>query len=238
MTFWPRGNSTDVTEHRVVYHSWEGLRSCSCPSIQKSVCTKYLGILLDNKLNFQQHIQLLAARVRKLMVIFRTLRQAAEMGTVGMIYYALCQSLLTYCITSWGGSAKSTLLKLERAQRAVLKVSQFLPFRYPTSDLYEKSGVLTVRQLFILQTVLKQHSILYYSPDSLCRKRRKDIVCTVKPCKTSFARRFFNYQGCNLYNKLNRILSIYPREKTGVRVRVRDWLVKLNYLDTERLLRW
>ncbi|KAJ0169311.1 hypothetical protein K1T71_015195 [Dendrolimus kikuchii] len=58
-------------------------------------------------------------------------------------------SILSYCITSWGGARKSHLIKLERAQRALLKVIKNKPFRYPTSDLYRECDILTVRQLLV-----------------------------------------------------------------------------------------
>lgn len=40
-----------------------------------------------------------------------------------MVHYALCQCLFIYCVTSWGGVAKSHLSQLERAQANILKVA-------------------------------------------------------------------------------------------------------------------
>ncbi|RVE47350.1 hypothetical protein evm_007949 [Chilo suppressalis] len=66
---------------------------------------------------------MITARLRKLIVIFKSLRHVAEDNVIKSVYYALCQSLLSYCITNWGGVPKTTLLKLERAQRVILKVA-------------------------------------------------------------------------------------------------------------------
>ncbi|CAH2238904.1 jg13712 [Pararge aegeria aegeria] len=43
----------------------------------------------------------------------------------------------------WGGSNKTSLLRLERAQRAILKVITKKPYRYPTIDLYKDCKVLS-----------------------------------------------------------------------------------------------
>lgn len=52
------------------------------------------------------------------------------------ILYYNKQSMIGYFLTVWGGACKSHLVKLERAQRAVLQVSRSLPFLFSTKDLY------------------------------------------------------------------------------------------------------
>ncbi|CAG9125730.1 unnamed protein product [Plutella xylostella] len=53
------------------------------------------------------------------------------------------KSILTYCIEVWGGAAQTHLMRLERAQRALLKVAYFLPVLHPTAQLYNKVQVLS-----------------------------------------------------------------------------------------------
>lgn len=105
----------------------------SCPLIRSTDTIKYLGITLDKHLNFKAHTSLLTGRVRKLINFFKTLRHTAN-AHIRSVYYAMCQSVISYCITSWGGAAKSILKPLEVAQRAVLKVATFRPILYPTFD--------------------------------------------------------------------------------------------------------
>lgn len=77
--------------------------------------------LYKNTLN--KHKGLLSNRIRKLMYIFKNLRHVADKSVIKMPCLALCQSLLSFCISSWGGTENTHMLKLERAQRAVLKVA-------------------------------------------------------------------------------------------------------------------
>lgn len=210
--------------------------NCDCPQVLKTNNIKYLGILIDEKLSFKLHIEALSNRVRKLMFVFKKLRSIADSKLINLVYSALCQSLLTYCITSWGGAAKTHLLKLERAQRAILKVSTFRSFLYPTSLLYKTCNVLTVRQLFIMSTVLKQHQALPYSTENI-NKRRKDIVCTdILQTKHAFSSRFFMFLGPLLYNRLNSELCIYPLGYKECKKCIENALQKLSYDDTENLL--
>lgn len=210
---------------------------CNCPRLSNTNIIKYLGVVLDNQLNFQHHIDALIPRVRKLIYIFKSLRHIADTSIIKMVYLALCQSLLSYCITSWGGAAKTYLLKLERAQRFILKVSCFLPIRYPTFDLYQRCKVLTVRQLFILMIVTRKHSELSYDPTKISSKRITTAVCTTTRCNNSLTQNFYGYLGPYLYNNLNRQLLIYPLSRAECKNKVYSWLLGTDYETTECLLK-
>ena len=160
----------------------------------------------------------------------------ADFNIIKVVYYALCQSIFTYCILSWGGAAKSHLIKLEVAQRAILKVTTFRPYLFPSEDLYRSCGILSIRQLFILQIILKQHSSVKYQPPRLVNKRLNYIVCKSKFFNTKFSKRFACFLGSFLYNKCNKNLNIYPLNKYRCKKAVYEWLSKLNYEETERLL--
>ncbi|CAH2094200.1 unnamed protein product [Euphydryas editha] len=238
ITFSLRNEEPDITSHKLISHKCTDHNkfNCLCPNIERTNAIKYLGIMIDSRLSFQQHIELLASRTRKLIYIFKNLRHVANKEIIKTVYLALGESILSYCISTWGGTTKTLLMKLERAQRAVLKVSLFLPFFHPTVDVYMRSTVLTVRQLYILHTVTKQHSLLMYQPRLIEKRCRKDIICSKPSFRTSFAHRFFCYQGCSLYNKINRVLSIYSLPNTKCKAVVREWLQNLDYVSTENLL--
>ncbi|KAJ8737493.1 hypothetical protein PYW08_000088 [Mythimna loreyi] len=132
---------------RVKLHSCNYLdsNSCQCVEIEKVDCIKYLGVLIDNQLSWSKQIGAVTTRVRKLMFVFKNLRNIADHNTIRCVYFALCQSILSYCIVAWGVATKSHLIKLERAQRGILKVAFAKPFRYPTDRLYQDCKVLRGR---------------------------------------------------------------------------------------------
>lgn len=210
--------------------------NCNCSPLEKTNDMRYLGIIIDQNLNFKNHILKLRNRVRSLIYVFKNLRHVMGSDLLIQLYKILCQSLLNYCITSWGGALKTYLKTLEIAQRAVLKVIFFRKFWHPTELLYKEAKVLTVRQLFILSTILKQHSQLTYDPIVL-ERRRRDLVCTysIRFHKAS-TQRFFSFFGPYLYNKLNKELSIYPLTKSKCKQTVLEWLMLMSYDTTEELL--
>ncbi|KAG7305636.1 hypothetical protein JYU34_009730 [Plutella xylostella] len=208
---------------------------CQCENLECTNSIRYLGVILDKHLNFAEHINALSNRVRKLVGIFSNLRHSANPKIMKTVYYALCQSLLTYCINVWGGAAKSHLLQLERAQRAILKVIHFLPRLTPTTEVYEMAEVLTVRQLFILDITIRQHR----NPN-ICNanrdKRRRDIVVQIKRYKTKFSNRFHPFLSGLLYNRLNKINYIYTMPLRDCKTWVKNYIRNLSYSQTEELL--
>ncbi|CAK1596546.1 unnamed protein product [Parnassius mnemosyne] len=208
------GNAFSLLAHSCILKNPSSLTSCRCPLLERVEVVRYLGILLDKNLSFEHHIQHLKNRIRNLIYVFKNLRHVVQPYLLKQVYLALCESLLTYCISCWGGALKTHMVSLERAQRALLKVSTFKPFQYPTILLYNNCQLLTVRQLFVLNVIKKQHQSINYDPDKIKCKRRKDIVIQSSfKLNTKFIKIYFCFLGPYLYNKVNKIVHIYSMNR-------------------------
>ena len=209
---------------------------CNCSKITRSDSIKYLGVLIDENLSWKNHIRALTSRIRKHAYIFKQLRYSASPQTLSMVYYALVQSLLTYCIPAWGGANKSILLPLERVQRCILKVMLSKPIRFPTTELYQICKVLTVRQLFVLSAVLRKHKTVSFDDQYMCNKRRFDKVCQIEVRRIASSNRQYYYLSSALYNAINYKTSIYPLTSRQCKIKLSNWLLSLTYDQTEDLL--
>lgn len=94
---------------------------CACSPLESTDSIKYLGIVIDKCLTWTKHINALGGKTRKLIYTFKKLRHVLSSDTLVTVYYALAQSILTYCISIWGAAAITHLLPLERAQRSITK---------------------------------------------------------------------------------------------------------------------
>lgn len=231
-------SKTNLKNVNIKVHScnYPNSKSCSCLSINKVTQVKYLGVILDERLSWEPHISLVTGRTRKLIWVFKKLRHAAEFPLLRNIYYALAQSILGYCVGVWGGACKSHMMQLERAQRSLLKVMTFKPFRYPTKQLYENCELLTIRQLYISQIIMKKHKQTPCDINVYMRKRVITNVCLPVRCRTATARRQQSYRSSYLYNKINKILNIHPLTVRETKMKIKNWLLQLNYDQTEMLL--
>lgn len=210
--------------------------NCLCTILESVKTIKYLGVTLDNHMNWGPHIDLISARIRRLIFTFKNLRYVVTPQLMKTVYFALAQSVISYCILVWGCACKTKLIKVERAQRSLLKVMSFKTYRHPTHLLYKQSEVLTVRQLFIQRLITKQHISTPYDPTIQIIKRKKTLVYKTQKCNTSFAKRHSYYLGPFVYNKLNRILDIYNLNRHQLLKTVREWLLQQTYDTTESFL--
>lgn len=219
-----------------IHHcSGNDTKHCNCDTLSRVNSTKYLGLVVDQHLSWDEQIEYVNVRVRKMMWIFKCLRNIATYNLLNQIYKALAQSVITYCITVWGGAVKSKLINIERGQRCLLKVMFRKPFRFPTTELYESCNLLTVRKLYILQAVLRVHSSLIYDVTNTA-KRRKNNVAKVRCVSTEFARRQFASQSASIYNKLNNNLDIYKLKYYECKKKITEWLKTVTYDETEHIL--
>lgn len=207
---------------------------CNCTTLASVANIKYLGVTLDQNLNWKSQIENLSNRMRKVICIFKKLRHIREWETIKLAYYALSQSILQYGINTWGAAKKTHLIQVERSQRAILKIATFKDFRHPTTQLYKELEILTVRQLFIKSTILRQHRII---PPEFEMKRRIPDIYPKPTCKTKFGHNSPSYLGPHLYNKLSKdIKSLKTLSSYGCKNIVTKYLLKLDYVATEELM--
>lgn len=235
ITFSPRTQSQPaIGAIDVVAHACHSSTSdCNCLTLTRANNIKYLGVIIDSTFSWHDHISSLVGRIRKLLPIFKKLRTCADLKTLHIVYSALTQSLLQYCITAWGGSGTTFMLRLERAQRAILKVMLGKPRRYSTNTLYEECKLLTVRQLYVLRSITMLHPCLHFNPIA---GRRRMWSCPSVPHRTSLARRQYFVSAPRLYNKVNKIHNIYALPLNRCKNVIKSWLLTLTYHDTEALI--
>lgn len=218
------------------------LPHCGCQSIDRCSQIKYLGIILDDKLNWKPHIDSLVSKTRKLLHIFKKLRNVTKGSLIKTVYFSLCQSILTYCIVVWGCAGKTILLKLERAQRSALKVAFNKKFRYPTFDLYSENRLLTVRQLYIQKATLRFHkqALGCMRPSQTAKNLRsipsRERPWTIPRTKTAFARRFYQHMGPFMYTNINNELQILTKSAFQTKKILFRWLIAKTYMATESFL--
>jgi hypothetical protein len=208
---------------------------CNCMNITKVNSIKYLGVMLDQRMSWYTHTEYVNTRIRKLIWIFKKLRHITTKKLLNQLYITLAQSVMSYCISVWGGSAKTNFLRVERGQRCLIKVMYSKPFRFPTKDIYHLSDLLSMRKLYILSVTMRLHKKLTFNPKLLTR-RRKHNVAPVPTTKSTFAKRQYAVQSAYLYNTLNKTLSIYPMLLYKCKTTLIEWLKSLSYVETEDLL--
>lgn len=71
--------------------------------------TKFLGIIIDNNLDWKSHIEYVNNKLNSSLYGLRILRNLLPKSLIRTIFYAIFDSHLSYGINLWGGTYKSSL---------------------------------------------------------------------------------------------------------------------------------
>lgn len=208
---------------------------CECPSIETLHSIKYLGVHIDDRLTWGKQIQMVNLRIRKLKYVFVKLKNVADKDLIRLIYMSLCQSVLAYCVVVWGAACGTNLIKVERAQRSLLKIAYKKPIRYSTDSLFTECQLLRVRQIFISAIIMRFHKTALFCTKLTLRSSRT-VSWPVPKTRTKFAQRFPFFMEPFLYTRANKEIDIMHCLKTKCKQKVKGWLSSYSYLETEKIL--
>ena len=130
---------------------------------------KYLGVFIDERLNWKFHIDLLTKKLNKIRGVIYRLSRYASRDVLMKIYFSLVYSYLNYGVMSWGGTYKSNLLALQRAQNKIVKTILGLPWDSPTNPVFCELDLLKVQEIYhcnCLTFIYKYHYDLL--PPAFC----------------------------------------------------------------------
>lgn len=103
---------------------------------------KYLGVVLDPKLSFSDHIQGVVNKVNRLNGIIFKNRSFLPVAICEILVNALVIPTISYADTVYAHSSYANLSKLDVAFRMVLRSSYRLPINISTSEIYNNTRFL------------------------------------------------------------------------------------------------
>lgn len=105
---------------------------------------KYLGIILDPKLKFKDHIQYITKKTQAMIRIlypFINRRSNLSLDNKMLIFKSIFQAIFYYACPVWSKAANCHIQKLQVAQNKVLKLIHGLPHYYSTQRLHALAKV-------------------------------------------------------------------------------------------------
>ena len=109
--------------------------------------TKFLGVLIDSKLNWISHINYVAVKISKSIGIITRARKLLGQKTLIGLYYTFVYPYLNYCCTVWGIDPESHLSKLNLLQKRIVRIISGKPRLFPSSGLFSCLNILPIQKL-------------------------------------------------------------------------------------------
>lgn len=126
--------------------------------MQRVSHTKFLGLHIDEHLNWGQHINSIYLKISKLCGVLYRIRHQLTNEAMITIYYTLCYPHFMYCVSVWGGTWPSYLHQLTVAQNKLLRCMFFKGKFDSVNMLYSTHKILkftNVHKYFLLLCIFK-----------------------------------------------------------------------------------
>ena len=104
--------------------------------IKRVESNKYLGIIFDSNMRWNDHIGYIYNKTKYLIFIFYKLSKFMTTDTLKMVYYALFHSIISHGIIAWGGvysTSKSLLDSLQKRLLKIININKFTGDKNPMS---------------------------------------------------------------------------------------------------------
>ena len=184
--------------------------------LQQVNCVKYLGVMLDNILSWNAHVDHLQRKTNRIVKMLRRLRYTVPSCVIQNIYMAIVLPSMDYCDVVWSGCTKTIAKKLEVVQNNAARAILGAPYRSSATVLRTQLGWVTLetrRELNtavwvyrclkpgvtppylhdIFQTIRKQHQH---------HTRLSDHGVLIPRAHTNMMLKSFQYRGAVVWNSL------------------------------------
>lgn len=180
------------------------LHDCKCRDLEQVESIKYLGLWVDSRLTWKEHLQYLKSKLVKYIRIFYMLRIVCNKQLMRSIYFAFINSKIEYGIEVWGGAYYTTVKPVAILQKAFIRIMLGRNKTDSTSPLFKELKILPIRNLYIfkvLQIFFKTCGTNRLKGLKYITLRNKSNVLVPKPKLTIF-KKFYLYLAPTFFNLL------------------------------------
>ena len=120
--------------------------TCNGTEVEATATYKYLGVILDSKLTFSQHIENIKTKAVPKINSLERISYYVNKDTILYLYKSLVLSQIEYADIVYDGLSKKDSKFLQRIQNKALKSILHLDARTPTSIVHEIAEIDTLEE--------------------------------------------------------------------------------------------
>ena len=118
-----------------------------------SKSVKYLGIKIDENLNWKQHIHDIAIKLNRANALLSIIRNYVNKLTLRTIYFAIFDSHINYANLIWGQNLHS-LSRIIILQKKALRIMNFQSRDSHSSPLFKSNHILKLEDKILIENIL------------------------------------------------------------------------------------
>ena len=107
---------------------------CDAKPIKAGNCMKYLGIFIDDRLNFRKHIEYVTQKIAKLCGMLKYMKNKMNRTQRILFYKVYVQPVISYGLLIYGCTNENNLTPILKMQKRILRVILDKPSRHPSKE--------------------------------------------------------------------------------------------------------
>ena len=104
-------------------------------SLSRVSSTKSLGVVMDDRLNWDEHVNSIVKRISRGIAGLRAVGKFVSLNTMKILYNSLIQSLFHYCATLWNNANVPQRYCFQNLQNREVRVITKSPYEIRSNDI-------------------------------------------------------------------------------------------------------
>ena len=122
--------------------------------LQRVTSTPFLGIIVDDKLNWKAHTYQISLKVSRGLGILNRVKGIFSQDILKTLYLTLIQPYFQYCNIIWGGASHFALSRLIVLQKRAVRLITYSHYRAHSCPLFIRTRILRLADIHVLQLSL------------------------------------------------------------------------------------
>ena len=204
--------------------------------LDKVNTTKFLGLIIDDKLSWKIHIDNVCKTISRSIGTINKLKYVFPPATLLMLYSTMILPYLTYGILAWGNSSKVQLDRLYLLQKKIVRIIFNKGFYSHTNPIFYDNKLLKVYDLFyfylgqfmykynkhelpkVFTNLFTKNSVIHRYPT------RQSNSYHIPLTRTLFANKTFTFTGTKFWNSLDDSLKV-PQSLFSFKQKIKKMLL-------------
>ena len=189
--------------------------------------TRYLGVQIDSKLDWDKHIDTIKTKANRALGRIKYSKKYLPSDILNKMYRGIAEPHLNYCCSICGCCNQSKLDVLQKIQNRAARIGTSSQYNASAAPIIQNLGWLTISNLVRKETAtLTYKSLNLLAPDYLrklfekCSDDRERFLRSsetdlkIRLLKTINGQKAFSYRSPKLWNGLQRATKLAPSLKT------------------------
>ncbi len=173
LTEWFRANKLSINISKtkyVLFHTRNSLPDELIPddltltidniNIDRTNCMKFLGILVDQNVLWNDHCNYITSKISKSIYILNRVKRILPHRLMKTLYYSMIYTYINYGLVLWGHTYQYNKDKLFKIQKRAIRIISNSEYNAHTDPLFTKFNILKFEEIIKLESLKMMYKVI------------------------------------------------------------------------------